>query len=109
MSFGGIRSMWVFALFDLPVDTKEQRAQYRRFHDTLVDDGFQRIQYSVYARHCASAENSTVHEQRILAFLPPEGEVRLFQLTDLQFERIKVFVGNIRAPTESAPEQLTFL
>ncbi len=109
MSFGGIRSMWIFALFDLPVDTREAKSAYRHFHDFLIEDGFRMLQYSVYTRHCASGENAAVHDMRIRQNLPPEGEVRVFLLTDLQFERMQVFVGNLRAPIEKAPEQLTFL
>ena len=108
MSFGGFRSMWVVAMFDLPTTTKAERKAYQGFRKVLLKDGFLQIQFSVYARHCASEENAVVHENRVEASLPPDGEVRLMRLTDKQFERMKVFYGKKRKPAEKAPEQLSF-
>lgn len=100
--------MWVLAMFDLPTDTKPARKAYGRFRSSLLDDGFTMLQYSVYARHCASEENAIVHEKRVISSLPSDGEVRLLTITDKQFERMKVFYGKTRKATEVAPEQLTF-
>ena len=108
MSFGGFRSMWIVAMFDLPTDTKAARKAYHDFRGALMDDGFTMMQFSVYARHCASDENADVHEARVKSFLPPDGEVRTFTITDKQFERMKVFHGKTRGPTEKAPEQISF-
>ncbi len=107
--FGGYRTMWIIAAFDLPVDTEEARRCYREFRKVLLNDGFMMWQYSIYARHCSSNENADVHERRISAFLPPAGQVRVFILTDKQVERMRVFHGIRRFPAENAPEQLTFL
>ena len=101
--------MWVIAFFDLPVDTKAARKAYREFHAALIDDGFDMMQYSVYCRPCPSGENAEVHHLRIKSFLPPDGEVRVLLSTDKQFERMAVYRGKIRGPTERQPEQLTFL
>lgn len=108
MVFGGFRSMWLIVMFDLPTDTREARRAYHDFRSGLLDDGFLMMQFSVYGRHCGSEENSVVHERRIQASLPPDGEVRVLRLTDKQFERMKVFLGKIRKATEKAPEQISF-
>ncbi len=108
MTFGGFRTVWVFALFDLPVDTKEARREYTRFRKHLLEDGFIMLQYSVYARHCPSDENAQVHSGRIRGALPPDGEVRVLTITDHQFGRMQVFHGRMRRRTERPPEQLTF-
>ena len=107
MSFGGWRSMWLMVMFDLPTDTKAARKAYQEFRGFLLEDGFTMLQYSVYARHCPSSENAEVHERRINAALPPDGEVRLLLFTDKQFSRMKIFYGKIRRVTEKAPEQIT--
>ncbi len=101
--------MWLIVLFDLPTATSEERADYRHFHDFLLDDGFAMLQFSVYARHCASEENAAVHSQRIHAALPPDGEVRLLSLTDKQFGRMSVFHGHMRTQAEHPPEQVLLL
>ncbi len=98
--------MWVMVMFDLPVDTKKARRQYAYFRKRLLQDGFTKMQFSVYIRHCASEENADAHEQRVAAILPPEGEVRILRITDKQFERMGVYYGKMRKPIEQPPRQL---
>jgi len=98
--------MWLVAMFDLPTDTPKARRHYAQFRKKLLKDGFGMMQFSVYIRHCASEQNASVHCQRVEAFLPPDGEVRLICITDKQFERMKVFWGRKRKPPEPAPLQL---
>ncbi|MDT8283064.1 MAG: CRISPR-associated endonuclease Cas2 [Gammaproteobacteria bacterium] len=100
--------MWVIVLFDLPTDTPEARKQYTNFRKSLLDDGFQMMQYSVYMRHSASDENALVHAKRIKSALPPDGEVRIIKITDKQFGSIEVFFGKKRVQTEQTPLQLQF-
>lgn len=99
--------MWVMVLFDLPTETKSDRYQYTRFRKKLMGDGFVMLQYSVYTRHCASDESAEVHCKRIKKALPPKGEVRVLKITEKQFERMQVYVGSKRTPTEQAPKQLS--
>lgn len=99
--------MWLFTLFDLPVDTKEAKRAYRLFHEFLLDDGFTMMQYSVYARHCPTPDNLEVHEKRVMANVPDDGEVRMMTLTDQQYARMRIFRGKIRPAPEPAPLQLT--
>ena len=108
MSFGGFRSMWLITMFDLPTDTKEARRAYQLFRECLLNNGFLMLQFSVYGRHCPSEENTNVHIRRIIRMLPDEGEVRILKITDKQFERMQVFYGKTRKPTEKAPEQISF-
>ena len=106
MLVNGYRCMWVVAMFDLPTDTKKARKEYAQFRKHLLVDGFTMLQYSVYARNCASKENAEVHTERIRRRLPPDGEVRVITITDKQFERMSVFLGKMRKPPEPTPCQL---
>ena len=106
MSISGYRAVWLFAMFDLPTDTAKARKAYMYFRKNLLKDGFSMIQYSVYVRHCASEENADVHYRRVRNFLPPEGEVRVLQVTDKQFGRMEIFWGKKRKPTPEPPKQL---
>ena len=106
MFVSGYRCMWIIVFFDLPTDTSTARKQYTRFRKTLLADGFGMMQYSVYYRHCASKENTTVHLQRIRKSIPPDGEVRVAQFTDKQFARMEVYLGKRRVRTEQEPVQL---
>lgn len=106
--FGGLDTMWVIVLFDLPSDTPLARKQYSNFRRSLLDDGFSMMQYSVYIRHSASDENAQVHTSKVKSSLPPDGEVRIIKITDKQFGNIEVFYGKKRIQTEQAPSQLQF-
>lgn len=98
--------MWIIVFFDLPTDTKKAKKNYSDFRKSLLEDGFTMMQYSVYYRHCASKENAAVHMERVREVVPPDGEVRLIQFTDKQFERMEVFLGKRRTKIEEAPAQL---
>ena len=106
MQLSGYRSMWVVTMFDLPVDTKKARRNYAIFRKELLRDGFTRMQFSVYARHCASEENADVHLRRVERLVPPDGEVRIITITDKQFERMRVFWGKMRRAPELPASQL---
>jgi len=99
--------MWLFTMFDLPVDTKEARKQYTKFRKALIADGFNMLQFSIYARYCASEESSKAHRHHMRSVLPPDGEVRLLAVTDRQFGKMEVFYGKSRKAAEIPPPQLT--
>jgi CRISPR-associated protein Cas2 len=98
--------MWLFALFDLPVDDKEARKRYTQFRKALLKDGFEMMQFSVYARYCPDEESSAVHRKRVRKVLPAEGHVRLLAVTDKQYGKMEVFHGKRRTSTETPPPQL---
>jgi len=93
-------------MFDLPVDTKKARRAYTRFRKALLAEGFQMLQFSVYARYCASEERSRTFCRRIRVWLPAQGQVRLVAVTDKQFGKMVIFEGRKRRKAESAPQQL---
>lgn len=100
------RTMWLMAMFDLPVTTREARRQYARFRKELIARGFTMLQYSVYARCCPSADSAKQTRGEIRSVLPPHGQVRLVSITDRQFAKMEVFFGKKRRPTEDPPTQI---
>ena len=108
MFFGGLNTVWMLVMFDLPTETKKQRKLYTRFRKMLLNDGFSMLQYSIYNRHCASNENADVHEKRIAFALPPNGDVRILRVTEKQFARMKTYYGKKPKKPEEPPQQLSF-
>lgn len=108
MELSAYRLMWVFVLFDLPVDTAAARREYALFRKKLLKGGFMRVQYSVYARVCASEAAADVHIRRVEANVPPDGEVRVLCITDKQFARQRIFWGKTRKTPPKPPQQLEF-
>jgi len=97
--------MWLFAMFDLPVETSENRRDYTRFRKTLLRAGFLQLQYSVYARYIPSEEAAQTHRTVIRRALPPLGQVRVIAITDHQFGKMEVFTGRKKDATEEPPKQ----
>ena len=98
--------MWVMVFFDLPVETKKDRRNYRKFVDTLEKDGFTRFQYSIFLRHCPSLENAHVHIKRVKVNLPPKGHVVILHITDRQFGLMEIYMSRKREELPETPQQL---
>lgn len=89
--FSEYRVMWVLVFFDLPTDTKTDRKHAAKFRKNLLEDGFVMFQFSIYMRHCPSAENADVHLRRVKSFLPDRGNVGMMTVTDKQFGKMELF------------------
>lgn len=97
--------MWLFAMFDLPVDTKQARRRYSQFRRLLLEEGFSMLQFSVYARYFPTEEASQSVRKHIHGRLPTSGQVRLLSVTDRQFGKMEVFLGKKPTTAEAAPSQ----
>ena len=99
--------MRVLVLFDLPVITEENKRAYRKFRKFLLKNGFLMLQESVY---CKLALNSTavrtivdnVHKNK-----PEEGLIQLLSVTEKQYAKMDIIIGNIRAKTANITENNT--
>jgi CRISPR-associated protein Cas2 len=104
-----VRYMWVFVFFDLPVGTKADRRAATRFRNFLKDDGFLMLQWSVYARVCRGDEAVDKHQSRVTKNLPQKGSVRTLQVTERQYARMKLLIGESKRSEKVAPNQLVLL
>jgi len=104
--FSEYRIMWVLVLFDLPTETKKDRHAAAGFRKRLLEDGFTMFQFSIYLRHCPSAENADVHIRRVKSFLPDHGKVGVFKITDKQFGDMEIFDCRQSAPRRQPVQQL---
>jgi CRISPR-associated protein Cas2 len=103
------RFVWLMVFFDLPVGTKPQRRDATRFRNFLKDDGFLMLQYSVYGRICRAEEASEKHIKRIVSHLPSSGSVRALQVTDRQFARMRLLLGDAPKSERVAVSQMVLL
>lgn len=99
---------WLLVSFDLPVGSREQRKAATDFRKFLKDDGFIMIQWSVYARPCVTFARQETHLDRLKKNLPPEGSVRAWFLTRVQWESSFVIHGTPakESPPEELPQQI---
>lgn len=107
-ALSGYRAMWLFAMFDLPVDKPALRREYSQFRSALLRHGFTMLQYSVYAHYSASEEAEEALRRVVHGALPTHGQVRLVSVTDRQFAKMEIYVGKKRERVEDPPMQLTF-
>lgn len=80
-------------MFDLPVVTEKERKIATKFRNFLLDDGFIMMQFSVYSRICKNNDDLNKHINRIKANVPTNGNVRLLQVTENQYNNMIMFCG----------------
>lgn len=98
--------MWLFVFFDLPVKEKAERRTATRFRNFLIKDGYMMVQFSVYARICNGKDRVDKHLLRLESVIPDKGSVRVIQITDKQYERMKILVGTRKNNEKTKAEQL---
>jgi CRISPR-associated protein Cas2 len=103
MPINSWRVMWVFALYDCPVRTAEQRRAYQQFHDFLLQENFSRHQYSVYVRHFPTQAAAQAEVKRISGHVPPAARLACLYLTDRQYGMTQEFFGT--ATDEKKPSK----
>ena len=101
--------MWVFVFFDLPVGSKPERREATRFRNFLKGDGYLMLQFSVYARVCRGEEAVDKHLGRVTKNLPGKGSVRTLQVTERQYARMRLLIGESKKTERHAPDQLVLL
>ena len=101
--------MRVLVFFDLSVTTGENRREYRRFRKFLLKNGFLMLQESVY---CKLALNGTavnaivdnVHKNK-----PEEGLVQLLTVTEKQYSKMDIIIGDVKSEVLDSDERLVIL
>jgi CRISPR-associated protein Cas2 len=88
------RFMRLLVFFDLPTNTIKQRHNATKFRNKLIKECFTMLQYSVYVRVCKGQEIVNKYIDILNENLPPEGNIRILQITDKQYERMKILIGN---------------
>lgn len=85
--------MRIFVFFDLPMDSLEEKREYRKFRKALIKNGFIMMQDSVYCKLMTtpSVENSV--KNMIQMNKPSKGVVQTLVVTEKQFVKMEYVVG----------------
>ncbi|WP_454920507.1 CRISPR-associated endonuclease Cas2 [Abiotrophia defectiva] len=86
-------SMRLLCMFDLPMETIQDKRVYRYFKKLLVEQGFERLQYSVYYRTCPNRSFASKFHKKLKEAIVPNGNIRLISVTEKQFEEMVLIVG----------------
>lgn len=99
--------MWVLAVFDCPVTTKDEVRAYTQFRRQLMRENFIQHQYSVYLKHFATMSAAQAEIDRLKPAVPEGAHVAFFMLTDKQYGLTREFFGkNAKKIAPDAPEQI---
>ncbi|MDO5787588.1 MAG: CRISPR-associated endonuclease Cas2 [Phascolarctobacterium sp.] len=101
--------MRVLVFFDLPVTTLENRREYNRFRKYLLRNGFMMLQESVYCKLALNAVVAGAVISNVKLNLPREGLVELLTVTERQFSRMEVLLGEAHDEVLNSDERLVFL
>lgn len=101
----GYRLMWIMVMFDLPVETAEERKAATGFREDLKGLGFEMAQYSVYLKYTSGQRECDTLTSQIRDRLPPGGRVYVHCLTDRQYEKIVRFEHRKQLEAHKNPEQ----
>lgn len=101
--------MRIIVMFDLPVETVEDRRNYRRFRRLLIKNGFIMMQESVYTRMLLTPSSERTVIELIRKNKPPKGLVQLLTVTEKQFSKMIFIVGESKSDIIDSDERLVIL
>jgi CRISPR-associated protein Cas2 len=87
------RYMWLIVMFDLPTKLKQQRRSASQFRNFLLNDGYIMLQLSIYGRIVKGQERIDKHIRRLDSQIPPKGSVKVLQVTEMQYARMKHLIN----------------
>ena len=101
--------MRVLVMFDLPVETAEQRRNYSKFRKGLLKNGFYMLQESVYCRMVLNQSAEKLLKEAVKKMKPPEGNVMMLSVTEKQFSKAEYIVGSKKNNVLDTDERITIL
>lgn len=93
-------------MFDLPVITEKERKIATKFRNFLLDDGYIMMQFSVYSRICKNNDDLNKHINKLKINAPKNGNIRLIQITENQYNNMIMFCGEKKIEEEISIDNL---
>ncbi len=81
--------MRLVIFFDLPTLTSHDKKEYRELIKFLKENGFIRVQYSIYSKLCINQQATITAKKRFEKNCPVKGDIRYLVLTEPQYQSIK--------------------
>lgn len=85
--------MRLILFFDLPVVSDKDKRIYATFRKYLIRNGYIMLQYSVYSKIFANRDSAVNHIGVLKNNLPKKGAVRTMLVTEKQYSKMEVLVG----------------
>lgn len=103
------RFMRVIIFFDLPINTSKNKRDYRIFRKNLLKMGFLMMQESVYSKLVVNSTMADTVIENIKKNKPSEGIVQALKVTEKQFSKMELIVGNVKSDIINTDDKLIIL
>ncbi len=101
--------MRIIVFFDLPVETAAERRNYTRFRKFLIKNGYMMLQKSVYCKLALNMTAANASIEAVRRSKPTKGHVALLVVTEKQYSRMEIIVGEISSDIVNSDERLVVL
>lgn len=101
--------MRLILMFDLPMQTIEDRRNYTAFRRLLIKSGFIMLQESVYIKLMITPSVKESVLQLLKKNKPPKGMVCALEVTEKQFSKMDFIVGEQHSDVIDTDERLVIL
>ena len=103
------RFMRTIVFFDLPMETAEDKREYRKFRQFLIKNGFVMMQKSVSCRMLINAAAEPFVLETIRKNKPANGLTQILSITEKQFSKIEIITGDCKSDVITTDERLLIL
>ena len=103
------RFMRIVLFFDLPTLTEKNRKEYARFRKFLIKTGFMMLQESVYVKLALNATITNTLMNNLEKNKPEEGLIQILLVTEKQYSKLYMLLGENRNEILDTTERLVFL
>ena len=101
--------MRVIVFFDLPVITGEEKRAYLQFRKFLLKNGFMMVQESVYCKLALNGSAVSAIVENVRKNSPNKGLVQLLTVTEKQYSKMDLIIGDIKGEILDSDERLVIL
>ena len=103
------RFMRIVLFFDLPTLTEKNRKEYTKFRKFLIKTGFMMLQESVYVKLALNATTTNTLIKNLEKNKPEEGLIQILLVTEKQYSKLYMLLGENRNEILDTTERLVFL
>jgi CRISPR-associated endoribonuclease cas2 len=103
------RFMRIVLFFDLPTLTEKNRKEYTKFRKFLIKTGFMMLQESVYVKLALNATTTSTLMNNLEKNKPADGLVQVLLVTEKQYSKMYMLLGENKSEVLNSTERLVFL
>lgn len=101
--------MRTIVFFDLPTTTSSDIKEYTKFRKFLLKSGFLMMQESVYSKISLNTTASNILLENIRKNSPDKGLIQVLTVTEKQFSKMEMIIGEKKSDVLDSDERLVII